>query len=51
MNQSDANTLLELKREFEVKKNKEYEIKSIVDSVVYSKKLTSQLPDLYYLIL
>ena len=37
--------------EFEAGNNKEYEVKSILDSVVYARKSIEQLPELYYLIL
>ncbi len=46
-------TLPELKKDmdFEAKCNKEYEVKVIIDSVVYGQQVNSdQMPDLYYLV-
>ena len=49
------NTLLELDKEleFEVGDNKEYEVKTIIDRVVYGKLVnnSNQMPSLYYLVL
>lgn len=47
----DANTLLEPKRKFEAKNNKKYKVKSIVNSMMYGKKVESQLLSFYYLVL
>ncbi len=41
MNQSNTNILPEPEREFEAEDNYEYEIKSIVNNVVYGKKIRS----------
>lgn len=51
INQNNANTLLKPKKEFEARNNKKYEVKSIVNNAVYSKKVKNQLSSLYYLIL
>ncbi len=45
------NALPELKKKFEAKDNKEYKVKAIIDSVVYNKKTSNQMPGLDYLVL
>ncbi len=45
------NAQLEPKKEFNAKNNKKYEVKSIINNMVYSKEVESQIPELYYLIL
>ncbi len=37
--------------EFEARGNKKYEVKAIIDSVVYSQQNNNQMPGLYYLVL
>lgn len=37
--------------EFEAEDNKEYKVKLIINSAVYSKEANSQMPDFYYLVL
>ncbi len=49
MNQNNA--LPELEKEFEVGNNKKYQVKSIINSIVYGKKAESQILSLYYLLL
>ncbi len=44
-------TLLEPKREFEARDNKEYKVEAIIDNVVYSKEADNQMLGFYYLIL
>ncbi len=39
MNQNDAHALPEPERKFEAKNNKEYNVKLIIDSTVYSKEI------------
>ncbi len=51
MNQNDSHTLLKPKKEFETEKIKEYGVKSIINSAMYSKKAENQLPYLYQLVL
>lgn len=41
---------LDPNQELDLRNNKEYEVKSIKDSVVHTKKAQNQLPGLYYLI-
>ncbi len=41
---------VEPKRKFEVKKNKKYEIKAIINSMIYDKMANNQMLDLYHLI-
>lgn len=43
--------LPEPEKEFEAENNKEYKVKSIIDSMVYEKKAKNKLPGLYYLVL
>ncbi len=43
--------LLKLEREFEARNNKEYEVKVIIDSVVYGKEVNNQISGFYYLVL
>ncbi len=37
------NVLLEPKKEFEIRNNKEYKVKSIVNSMIYNKKVESKM--------
>ncbi len=48
MNQS---LLLESEREFETGDNKDYQVETIINSMVYGKEVNSQMPSLYYLVL
>ncbi len=43
--------LPEPEKEFESRNNKKYQVKSIIDSVVYNKEANNKMLDLYYLIL
>ncbi len=43
------NALPMLEKEFEVRNNKKYKIKVIINSAVYSNKAENSLPGLYYL--
>ena len=43
--------LPEPEKEFETGDNKEYEVKAIIDSVVYGQQANNQMPGLYYFIL
>ena len=50
--QVDNKALLELEKKLEVYDDKEYEVKIIIDSVVYGQQVNSnQMPGLYYLVL
>ena len=44
-------TLLKSKSECEIKDDKKYEIKTIINSVVSNKEIINQIPALYYLVL
>ena len=44
-------TLLKPEKEFEARNNKEYEVKVIINSMVYGHKIENYLPGLYYLVL
>lgn len=46
-----VNVLLEPEREFEAKDNMRYKVESIINSVVYGKKIKSPILSLYYLVL
>ena len=48
--QIDQSFPIESKREFEVRNNKKYEVKTIINSVIYSHKVENQLLSLYYLV-
>ena len=51
MNQ-DNHILPKPEKEFETRNNnKEYKVKSIIDNMIYNKKINNQLPNFYYLIL
>ena len=41
------NKLLELKKKFETEKNKEYEIKIIINNMIYGKKVNNQISGFY----
>ncbi len=41
----------EIELEFEAGDNKEYEVKAIIDSVMYGQQANNQMSDLYYLVL
>ncbi len=41
----------EIELEFEVGDTKEYEVKAIINSILYNKQANDQMPSLYYLIL
>lgn len=43
--------LLKLEKEFEARDNKQYEVKVIIDSVIYGKKANNQIPGFYYLVM
>lgn len=45
-----VNNLLELELEVDERENKEYEIKAIVDNVIYAKDVKGYLLELYYLV-
>ena len=50
--QVNKKTLLESKKKFEVREDKKYKVKAIINSVMYGKKMANnQIPDLYYLVL
>lgn len=51
VNQNNAYTLSEPKKKFRAKNNKDYKVKSIINSTMYGKKAENKLPSLYYLIL
>ena len=38
-------------KKFEVKDNKEYKVKIMINSVMYSQQINNQMPGLYHLIL
>ncbi len=50
VNQND-HILLELKKEFETRDNKEYKIKVIIDNVMYENEINDQILNLYYFVL
>ncbi len=43
--------LPEPEKEFEAGDNKEYEVKAIIDSVVYDQQANDKMPGFYYLVL
>lgn len=47
------NILIKLKQKYKARNsnNNEYKIERIINNVMYSKKVRSQLPSLYYLVL
>ena len=48
----NKNALLKPKKEFEARDDKKYEIKAIINSMIYDKEVTdNKMPKLYYLIL
>lgn len=44
-------TLPEPKKEFETENDKNYKVKAIINSAMYSKEVNNQMPVLYYLVL
>ena len=48
---TDNYALPEPEKKFEIGDNKEYKVKAIIDSAVYSHKVENHLPNLYYLVL
>ncbi len=51
INQNNINILPESKRIFEIRDNKKYKLKSVINSVMYNKEIKSQLLGFYYLVL
>ncbi len=49
VNQND--TIPELKKEFKTKDDKKYEVKAIINSIMYGKEVNNQLPNFYYHVL
>ncbi len=43
-------TLPELEKKFEARNNKKYEVKTIINSAVYSKKVNNQMLGLHYFV-
>ena len=44
-------TLLDPKKKFKAKDDKEYEVKVIIDSTIYDKKVNDQISSFHYLVL
>ncbi len=47
----DNKALPEPEKKFEAGDNKEYEVETIIDSMVYGQQANDQMPSLYYLVL
>ena len=45
------NILSESEKKFKTKDNKEYEVKTIINSVIYGKEANNQMLSFYYLVL
>lgn len=38
-------------KKFEARNNKEYEVKAIIDDMMYKKKINNKIPSFYYFVL